>query len=252
MGQFQEHHKGTDFYERRIVSETYRKSRAQKGALIAEVVDGLLRQSPVVLDIGSGTGLIKRWLGDRYGRRIFGIEPDFRWSEVREDLIAADASALPVRTNSVDLILCNNVYEHVRAQEELLREMYRALRPSGKVYFTVGSRFQVMEPHFRLPFLSWLPPRAAERYLQLTGRGDTYQDIRFPIYSRLMSQLRTVGFSVKNVTSDLLFSGRTALSRRYRWARIAGVLPRCLVDLLLNLFSPQWILLLTKNVKRQT
>ena len=33
-----------------------------------------------------------------------------------------------------------------------------------------------MEPHYRLPFLSWLPHRAADRYVALSGRADHYHE----------------------------------------------------------------------------
>jgi len=34
----------------------------------------------------------------------------------------------------------------------------------------------VMEPHYRLPFLSWLPQRAADRYVRAFGKADDYYE----------------------------------------------------------------------------
>jgi hypothetical protein len=50
------------------------------------------------------------------------------------------------------------------------------LSPDGVVYLGLGNRLGVLEPHYRLPFLSWLPDRAADRYVALTGRGDRYHE----------------------------------------------------------------------------
>jgi hypothetical protein len=33
-----------------------------------------------------------------------------------------------------------------------------------------------MEPHYRLPLLSWLPPSLADNYLRATGRGERYHE----------------------------------------------------------------------------
>lgn len=48
------------------------------------------------------------------------------------------------------------------------------LRPGGVLYLGIGHRWQVIEPHHRLPFLSWLPRGAADRYMRLTGKGEHY------------------------------------------------------------------------------
>lgn len=34
----------------------------------------------------------------------------------------------------------------------------------------------MIEPHYRLPFLSWLPRKAADRYVSLSGRADEYYE----------------------------------------------------------------------------
>lgn len=55
-----------------------------------------------------------------------------------------------------------------------LSELARVLRPSGIGYLAVPSRWMLVEPHYRLPFLSWMPQRAADAYVRLTGRGEYY------------------------------------------------------------------------------
>jgi hypothetical protein len=48
------------------------------------------------------------------------------------------------------------------------------LSSTGVLYLGVGHRHQVIEPHYKLPFLSWLPQRAADRYMRVTGKGEHY------------------------------------------------------------------------------
>src|SRR3546814_17958343 len=73
--------------------------------------------------------------------------------------------------------LSNHVIEHVGnadAQRHHLDEIRRVLAPDGVVYFAAPNRWRLVEPHFRLPFLSWLPNPASDRYVRVMGRGSHY------------------------------------------------------------------------------
>jgi hypothetical protein len=50
------------------------------------------------------------------------------------------------------------------------------LAPGGALYLGLGNKYGVVEPHYSLPFLSWLPNGAADRYVRLTGKGDHYYE----------------------------------------------------------------------------
>ncbi|MEO5609475.1 MAG: class I SAM-dependent methyltransferase, partial [Ornithinibacter sp.] len=60
--------------------------------------------------------------------------------------------------------------------EAVVADIHRVLTPGGVLYAGVGHRFQLIEPHHRLPFLSWLPQGAADRYMRLTGKGEHYYE----------------------------------------------------------------------------
>ena len=72
--------------------------------------------------------------------------------------------------------MLNHIYEHVVDPEAVVADIHRVLRPGGLLYLGIGHRWQVIEPHHRLPFLSWLPRGAADRYLRLTGKGEHYYE----------------------------------------------------------------------------
>jgi hypothetical protein len=69
------------------------------------------------------------------------------------------------------------------------------------LYLGLGHRHQVLEPHHRLPFLSWLPQPAADRYLRLAGRGDHYYE-RY--YSARGLRRLVAGFDVWDYTLPVL------------------------------------------------
>jgi hypothetical protein len=74
-----------------------------------------------------------------------------------------------------------------------LRELLRVLKSEGIGYLAVPNRWQVKEPHYRLAFLSWLPPRWRTPYLRYRKRGIEY-DCRPPTVSELECLLRSAGF----------------------------------------------------------
>jgi len=74
-------------------------------------------------------------------------------------------------------VLSNHVIEHVgnaRAQRAHMLELRRVLRPSGIGYLAVPNRWMLVEPHYRLAFLSWLPRAWRTPYLRMRGKGAFY------------------------------------------------------------------------------
>jgi SAM-dependent methyltransferase len=139
-----------------------------------------------VLDIGSGYGHIAAEYA-RHCRSVVGLEPTREPFEAAQRL-AADLPGLSFRHQRVeqleevdryDLIVLDNVYEHLPDQADALDRIDRALRPGGVVYLLMPNRLWPIEAHYLLPFLSWLPLRVASAYLRLTGRGDDYTDASY-------------------------------------------------------------------------
>jgi SAM-dependent methyltransferase len=185
-----------------------RKSRLLKARKIAELV-GRVRplEGARVLDIGTGSGVIASALAELAGpdgavsavdvndqRRVFeGYE--FRRIEGTE---------LPFEDGAFDVVLSNHVIEHVgdRADQlRHLREVRRVLAGGGVCYLAVPQRWILVEPHFRLPFLSWLPQRIADAYVRRARRG-TFYDCRLLTRGRLLALAGEAGFTADEITVD--------------------------------------------------
>lgn len=236
-----------DAYDRRVRSAAYREERSAKAAVILHLCASHLSAAGRLADMGSGTGLVKKELERKTGKCIFGFELDRSFIEVSERTAVADVTDLPTRAETFDFLLLNHLYEHVEDQQGLFREAYRVLRPGGWAYVSAGNRLAVMEPHYRLPFLSWLPRGLADRYLRWTGRGRRYEGIRFRTRGSLERAMTGPGFRVHDLTEravTLVDTSRGSLWRAAR--RVLRSMPAPVRGALLHWASPQWFFLLEK------
>ncbi len=162
------------------------RTRRQKAAKIIAVLRHGLGVSDlsglVALDVGCSAGFIADELA-LAGATTHGVdidEPGLAKAQARfgdrVDFRLARGEALPFPDNSLDIVVLNHIYEHVVDPEAVLADIHRVLRPGGVLYLGLGHRWQVIEPHHRLPFLSWLPRRAADRYVALAGKGTHYYE----------------------------------------------------------------------------
>lgn len=237
-----------DYYAAFLSSPGYRANRARKAAVVATVIEDEIRSARMIGDLGSGTGLLKRALEEISGKPVFGFEIDREVVIERERTCVADGARLPVRDGSFDLLIVNHVYEHVADPGRLFEEVSRVLRPGGRAYVTAGSRWALVEPHYRLPFLSWLPARLADWYLRCSGRGRRYEGIRFLGYRPLRRVLDVEGTEVTDITDRAIRAAIGSASGsgwRAAWG-LLSLLPETLRRRALR-WSPQWFFLMTRR-----
>lgn len=241
-----------DAYARHLASPRYRDSRAEKAEVILALCGPALRDAERIGDLGAGTGLIKNTLEIMIDKYIVGIEIDEEFIVHHKGMVRADVRRLPARDESFDFLLLNHIYEHVPDPGRLFGEAFRVLRDGGSAYVSAGNRLAVREPHYRLPFLSWLPGRAADLYLRLSGRGERYEGIRFLTYGPLTGHMAAAGFEVQDITETAL-ERLIGEGRGGRWRTVWGALsavPRAVRRALLRALSPQWFFLLRRPADR--
>lgn len=179
--------------------------RAAKADLFARQVLATCRpwlSKPVdhvdVLDIGSGYGHTAAVLAGSC-RTVRGDESSSDLHRSSQQLVGTienlsfrqggDEDITDVA--AFDLIVLDNVYEHLSDHAVALERISQALRPGGVLYLLVPNRLWPIEAHYGLPFLSWLPLPLANRYLRLTGRGTDYADASYaPTYWGLAREMR--------------------------------------------------------------
>lgn len=183
-------------------------ARSAKAAKIAAVLAARVPlEGQRVLDVGTGSG--------RIAVHFAGLGCTVSATD-REDNLAADAAAIPLHLTAgttlpfpdaaFDIVVYNHVIEHVGDRPEQLahlREIRRVLAPGGLLYLAVPNRFTVVEPHYKLPFLSWLPQRAADAWVRSRGRHDWY-DCKPFARRELLALMRQAGYATEDVTEEVL------------------------------------------------
>jgi SAM-dependent methyltransferase len=117
--------------------------RPRSPELLYEIVEGLrLPEGSVVVDVGCNDGRHSYRLAERFGFSVVGIDPvqvPVGTGQVR--FVRAAAETLPIEDESVDLVWCRGVLEHVADLEHAYGEFRRVLRDGGRalVYQTFAT-----------------------------------------------------------------------------------------------------------------
>ena len=174
-----------------------------------------------VADLGCSIGVIDHALA-AYVLEVIGSDIDQKAIEFAQStfqrsnlqFMVDDAVNPGHPDQSFDVVLCSHVYEHVPDPSKMMREIFRILRPQGVCYFAAGNRYALVEPHYRLPFLSWIPRPLADVYLRLSGRGRSYYEEHF---SHAGLRRLVAAFRVHDYTRKLI-----AEPNRYRTEYMIG------------------------------
>jgi SAM-dependent methyltransferase len=175
-------------------------SRRLKAMKIERLLALDSRAGPLrVLEIGVGSGGISHYFGTHPSGRydVVGVDVvDSRLITEGYRYVAITDTTLPFADGSFDVVISNHVIEHVgddAAQAHHLAEMRRVMRDDGIGYLAVPNRWMLVEPHYRLAFLSWWPESMRSGWLRLFRRGQHY-DCRPLTRADLEGRLSVAGF----------------------------------------------------------
>ncbi|MDZ4278121.1 MAG: methyltransferase domain-containing protein [Dehalococcoidia bacterium] len=178
-----------------------------------------------VLDIGCGIGTYVRKLRE-VSKDAYGIDVDVaRLGQATTNGLAAAASEqLPFGDGAFDVVLLNEVIEHVRDDAATLREACRVVRPGGHVAVYAPNRLYPFETHGvylgrryvfgNIPLVNYLPNRLRRRLVP-HARAYTSGNIRrlitglpaspivctqvFPGFDNIAARSRALGWLLRNV-----------------------------------------------------
>lgn len=182
------------------------KSRYMKGLKIERLLKLNGRESPIkLLEVGTGSGGIAHYFATHHAiafevdavdvldNRI--VKDNYRFTQTTD-------TKLPFDDQSFDVVISNHVIEHVGdgvAQLHHLVELQRVLKSNGSIYLAVPNRWMLVEPHYRVAFLSWIPAGWRSRYLRLMRKGKHYDCVPLAL-TQLERLIGSTSLVAENIT----------------------------------------------------
>ena len=172
-----------------------------------------------ILDIGCGLGVYVRKFRE-FSNDVAGIDIDRRrlvqGAHDTPGLMLAVGEHLPFKDATFDVIVLNEVIEHVTDDRATMREAVRALKPGGRVAIYAPNRLYPFETHGvyvgkryifgNIPFVNWLPDPLRNR---LVPHARAYTA------GRIQGTYR--GLGAKPLVETYVFPGFDQIVARRKW-----------------------------------
>lgn len=142
-------------------------------ALIS-IVEGLPKDA-AILDFGCGSGRNTYALLDLGYTNVCGFDiKDYLKLRSPQDRALfctglAEDGRLPYADGTFDLVLSDQVFEHVRDQVAVFEELHRITRRGGRHFHIIPSPYRLVEPHIRVPLGSFISRPAWYRFWARLG-----------------------------------------------------------------------------------
>lgn len=222
-----------------------KRSRNKKAKRLIKIIKDIYPQKKlkdlIVLDVGASTGIIDNYLSRDFKKTI-GIDIDkkaisYANSKFRNKKLqfrVDDAMNLGFKDNSFDIVICAQVYEHVPDAQKMFNEIFRVLKPNGVCYLAALNKLWPWEPHYDLPFLSWLPKKYANYYVKLLNKSDNYYETTQTYWQlkKMVRKFKIIDYTPKILRNPTKFGFSNKI-------KILGLMPQLFKYMVPTLF---WIL----------
>jgi SAM-dependent methyltransferase len=203
-----------------------------------------------MLDVGTGSGGIAHYFATHPTLKcqVDAVDTaDNRKLRGGFSFQRVDDTRLPFQDEVFDVVISNHVIEHVGKapeQKRHLAELKRVLRHDGMIYLAVPNRWMLVEPHYQVAFLSWLPSTWRTSYLRWRGKGD-YYDCEPLTLRQLENFAKDADLEMRNVS---VFATRLFFEIEKPHSMAGKLLSKCSDAFLTPLcpFIPSLIFILTK------
>ena len=145
----------------------------ERGNFVKSIVEKYITcENLIVLDLGSGEGGTSIVFSEK--NKVVSYDLNFIRLERQKDSslkffqINGNASYLPFKKNSFDLIILQDVIEHLTDIKILINQINRILKSEGIIYISTPNKYSlfniIADPHWGLPILGLLNRKAIKKF----------------------------------------------------------------------------------------
>jgi len=123
-----------------------------------------------ILDLGSGEGATAKILSEKNEVVSFDINSE-RLKQQRENSykkVLGDSEHLPFSSASFDVIILQDVIEHLQSKEKIIDSLNSLLKKNGIIYLSTPNKLSIFnviaDPHWGVPFISLLKRNSIRKY----------------------------------------------------------------------------------------
>jgi 2-polyprenyl-3-methyl-5-hydroxy-6-metoxy-1,4-benzoquinol methylase len=137
--------------------------------LLREEILKYLKQEMIVLDLGAGAGIIPEMNFRGKAKKIYGLDPDKRVTSnpFLDSSVCSTAEEMSFESEMFDMIICQNVMEHIEKPELMLTQVKRVLKNGGLFIVKTPNRNHYVSLGARIT-----PLKFHQWYNQLRGREE--------------------------------------------------------------------------------
>jgi 2-polyprenyl-3-methyl-5-hydroxy-6-metoxy-1,4-benzoquinol methylase len=150
--------------------EKAREISEERGRFVKQIISRFIKCEHLnILELGSGEGGTASLFSK--DNNFISLDLSFlRLQRQPEGIIKinADAHYLPFKESQFDLIILQDVIEHVPDNNELISYLSHFVNKDGIIFLSTPNRFSLLnfisDPHFGLPFISLLNRKQIKKY----------------------------------------------------------------------------------------
>jgi SAM-dependent methyltransferase len=176
-----------------------------------------------ILDVGAGEGNTSRLLAKK--NFVVSLEPKTERIERIEKTdtlfpVIGDSLRLPFKVSHFDIIIFQDVIEHLNVSDKLINELTSLLNVNGIIYLSTPNKYSLIniisDPHWGMPIISLFNRNQIKKYFLKNFRKNDYQrdDIAQLLSLNKLYDLFEQHFSIKIFTKfsvDYLLDGGKGL-----------------------------------------
>lgn len=141
----------------------------------------LIPEGLKILDVGAGEGSTSKLLSQK--NFVVSVEPKAeRIKKISKSNslqpVIADSLKLPFKLGSFNLIILQDVIEHLNINKELIDDLTSLLKNDGFIYLSTPNKFSLLniisDPHWGIPFLSLFKRNHVKKYFLNFFRKSDY------------------------------------------------------------------------------